>query len=81
VATREQNEQKFKNWILLPDGGRRYWYDIAGRCGYRARYVKIVDATEKTLRFYQEIFDPTGKLISLHEKYPHDLGHLHLKDM
>lgn len=80
MATREQNEQKFKNWILLPDGGRRYWYELAGRRGYWARYVKIVDANEKILRFYQEIFDPAGKLISLHEKYPWDLGHQTLKD-
>lgn len=81
VATREQNERKFKWWDNLPDGGRRYWYDVQGRSGYWARYVKIVDATEKTQRFFQEIFDSHDTLIAIHEKYPVDLGHQELKDV
>ena len=52
MSTREQNERKFPNWEELPEGGRRYWLDIPGRRGWRARYVKEVDAEENTLRFY-----------------------------
>lgn len=74
VAIREQNERKFKNWEALPDGGRRYWYDVPGRRGHSARYVKIVDASEATVRFYQEIHDADGTLISRHEKFPEDRG-------
>jgi hypothetical protein len=48
---------------------------VAGRHGYWARYVKIVDKNDTTGRFYQEIFAPDGKLVSIHEKYPQDRGH------
>jgi hypothetical protein len=37
--------------------------------------VKEVDADENTLRFYQEIYDESGKLVERHEKYPVDRGH------
>jgi hypothetical protein len=72
---RHQNEQKFTNWEETPVGGRRYWYDVPGRTGWHARYVKEVDAEETTLRFYQEIYDKTGALVEIHEKYPVDSGH------
>jgi hypothetical protein len=72
---RIQNERKFGHWMPLPGGGRRYAYDVAGRAGWRARYVKEVDADEGTLRFYQEIYDPDGKLVETHQKYPEDTGH------
>ena len=49
--------------------------DIAGRQGWRARYVKEVDEHETTLRFYQEIYDELGELAEVHEKYPVDKGH------
>jgi len=75
LASREQNERKFSNWEEMPEGGRRYWLDILGRQGWRARYVKEVDAEETTLRFYQQIYDGDGKLIGVHEKYPVDRGH------
>lgn len=75
MASREQNEKQFGQWLDLPDGRRHYWYDIAGRHGWFARYNKIVDATETTVRFYQEIFNAGGKLVSRHEKYPRDQGH------
>jgi hypothetical protein len=58
-----------------PSGGRRYWLDIAGRLGWRARYVKQVDTQENTVRFWQEIYDGQGKLVETHEKYPVDKGH------
>ena len=75
MTSRDQNERKFPNWEELPDGGRRYWLDILGRQGWRARYVKEVDAEETTLSFYQQIYDSDGKLVEVHEKYPVDRGH------
>ena len=75
MTTRTQNEKKFGQWEDLPDGGRRYWLDVLGRQGWRARYLKEVDADEKTLRFWQEIYDEHGKLSEIHEKYPVDKGH------
>lgn len=72
---RTQNERKFANWIELAQGGRRYWYDVAGRQGWRARYVKEVDSSEQAVRFYQEIYNGTGQLVEVHEKYPIDQGH------
>ena len=38
-------------------------------------YVKVVDEEEKTLRFYQEIYNDQGELVEIHEKYPQDKGH------
>lgn len=77
---RLQNERKFKNWEELSDGGRKYWYDVVGRLGWIARYVKEVNAAEETIRFYQEIYNETGQLVEIHEKYPEDKGHKKLKD-
>lgn len=71
---RRANERKFGNWIELPNSGRRYWYDVINR-GWRARYVKDVDQDERTTRFAQEIYDPGGRLVEVHEKFPLDLGH------
>lgn len=75
MSKREQNERKFGNWHDRPDGGRIYWLEVDGKHGWRARYVKEVDADENTLRFYQEIYDESGKLVEIHEKYPVDRGH------
>jgi hypothetical protein len=75
MNTRTQNERKFSDWEDLPGGGRRYWRDVSGRLGWRARYLKEVDANEVTLRFWQEIYDEDGKLAEIHEKYPVDKGH------
>jgi hypothetical protein len=74
VSTRTQNERKFGNWTQLPEGGRRYWLDVPGRHGWRARYLKEVDAQERTVRFWQEIYDDQANLIEIHEKYPVDKG-------
>jgi len=71
-----ENEKKYPNWNALPDGGRRYWHEIQGRYGWSARYVKEVDREEKTVRFYQEIYDKDGRLVEVHQKYPIDLGHV-----
>ncbi len=75
MGTRAQNERRFTHWQDLPGGGRRYWLDVHGRQGWRARYVKEVDATENTLRFRQEIYDDEDRLVEVHEKYPVDRGH------
>jgi hypothetical protein len=75
VSTREHNERKFSNWESLPAGGRRYRLDVFGKQGWKARYVKEVDANEVTVRFYQEIYDDSGKLVEVHNKYPVDEGH------
>jgi len=72
---RRQNEKEFGLWQELPGGGRRYWYEVKGRHEWRARYVKEVDIAERTLRFYQEIYDDQDKLVEIHQKYPTDLGH------
>jgi hypothetical protein len=75
MGTRSQNEQKFGSWESLPGGGRRYWLDVSGRLGWRARYIKEVDAEEVTRRFWQEIYDDQDRLVEIHEKYPVDRGH------
>jgi hypothetical protein len=75
MASRAQNERKFKHWEGLPNGGRRYFRDFIGRAAGRARYIKEVDADEKTTRFAQEIYDAAGRLTAVHEKFPVDLGH------
>jgi hypothetical protein len=78
MPSRAQNERKFKNWEDLPNGRRRYTRDFVGRAGGRARYIKEVDATERTIRFAQEIYDANGRLVAVHEKFPVDLGHKQL---
>jgi hypothetical protein len=75
MSTRAQNENKFGAWDELPGGGRRYRLDVAGRLGWRARYLKQVDTAEATLRFWQELYDDQGKLVEVHEKIPVDKGH------
>ena len=72
---RRVNEQKFGAWEELPGGGRRYWYELAGRRGWTARYLKEVDAGENPLRFWQEIYNERGVLVERHIKYPVDPGH------
>lgn len=62
-------------WRETGDGGRRYWLDVQGHHGWRARYLKEVDAGEQTVRFWQEVYDDAGKLVEIHEKYPVDQGH------
>lgn len=75
MSTRERNEKKFGQWGDLPNGGRKYSFEIAGRHGWKARYVKEVDGNEQTLRFYQEIFNDQDQLVEVHVKYPVDSGH------
>lgn len=75
MANREQNERRFPDWEELSDGGRRYYRIRRGRLQGYARYVKIVDRNEVTIRLIQEIYDDEGRLIGIHEKYPEDKGH------
>ncbi len=77
---RKLNERKFDNWQELPDGGRKYWFEIQGKLGYTARYIKEVNGEEKTIRFYQEIYDSDGQMVEIHLKYPVDKGHKILKE-
>lgn len=42
---------------------------------WRARYLKEVDRDERTVRFWQEIYDERGMLVEVHEKFPIDRGH------
>ena len=72
---RRQNERKFGAWDELFDGSRRYFYEVQGRHGWSARYVKEVDDSEQTIKFYQEIYDEKGQLVEMHEKYPVNKGH------
>ena len=75
IDKRRQNEKKFGQWQSLPGGGRRYLYEVSGRRGWKARYIKEVNAQEETARFYQEIYDAEGKLVEVHQKFPTDTGH------
>lgn len=77
---RRLNEWKYGAWEDLPDGGRRYSYEMTGRRGWRARYGKEVDTDERAMRFWQEIYDDKGVLLERHEKYPADRGHERLKE-
>ena len=72
---RRQNERKFGVWDELSDAGRRYFYEVQGRYGWFARYVKEVDDSERTIKFYQEIYDEKGQMVEIHEKYPVNKGH------
>lgn len=75
MATRKENEKRFKNWDELPIGGRRYWYDRKSTVSGFQRIIKIVDSDEITLQLLQEIYDDEGHLIERHQKFPIDIGH------
>lgn len=74
------NETKFQDWAELSDGGRKYWFDVYGRHGWKARYIKTVDESEETTAFFQEIYDDKGNLIEVHEKFPVDKGHRKVRE-
>lgn len=79
-SKRRLNERKFANWERLSDGGRKYWLEVNGRHGWKAKYEKEVDTREETIKFYQEIYDNDGNLIEIHEKYPVNKGHKKMGD-
>ncbi len=76
---REQNEIKFDSWEDMPEGGRLYSLIVPGRSGWKAIYLKEVDSDEKTLRFWQEIYNESGILVEEHQKYPEDQGHRRIR--
>lgn len=80
IKKRQENEKKFPNHEDLPDGSRKYWFEITGRMGWKAKYVKLVDAEEVTLSFRQEIYNEKGILMEVHEKYPVDKGHIKIEE-
>jgi hypothetical protein len=77
---RTENEKKFRSWNELLDGGRRYFYEVQGKHGWRAQYVTEVDKSEQTIKFYQEIYDQKGNLVEIHEKFPEDNGHRKVRE-
>jgi hypothetical protein len=74
-AKRLQNEKEFDKWEETENGGRIYSFEIAGKQGWKAKYLKEVDANETTIKFWQEIYDRNNMLKEIHEKYPVDKGH------
>lgn len=66
----------FLFWENINGIGRRYWFEINGRYGWKARYVKEVNEFEETVSFYQEIYNEKNELVELHHKYPEDKGHI-----
>ena len=75
LTKRRENERKFGNWEDLPNDGRRYHYDLPGRKGWSARYIKEVNSREETILYAQEIYDTDGHLVERHQKFPIDTGH------
>jgi hypothetical protein len=75
LSSRRQNEQKFGASENTTAGGRVYRLKIDGKLGWSAVYFKEVDPFEKTLRFWQEIYDDKNVMREIHEKFPVDLGH------
>ena len=77
---RRNNEREFPSWKTSTNGGRIYSKEVlARRKGWKALYVKEVDAEETTLNFRQEIYNAENILIEIHQKYPEDTGHKKLK--
>lgn len=77
---RKENEKKFSTYEDLPDDARLYWFEIEGRLGWKARYIKTVDPNEVTVSFRQEIYNENGTLVEVHEKYPFDNGHIKIEN-
>jgi hypothetical protein len=73
---RLKNEKEFQYWEDIGDQSRRYWFEITGRYGWKARYVKEVNEKEETVSFYQEIYNDKNELVEIHHKYPVDTGHV-----
>ena len=63
---REANEKGFDTWIDNQDGGRIYSFEIAGKSGWKANYLKEVDSNEVTVKFWQEIYDGENVLRVIH---------------
>ena len=70
-----KNETDYEFWIENESGGRIYSFEIAGKLGWKAKYLKEVDSEEVTMRFWQEVYDENNILREIHQKYPIDEGH------
>ncbi len=72
---RQKNEAEYEFWVEKENGNRIYSFEISGKMGWKAKYLKEVDSEEETIRFWQEIYDEKNSLREIHEKYPADKGH------
>ncbi len=72
---RQKNKTDFDLWIEKEDG-RIYSFEVAGKLGWKAKYLKEVNNEEVTIRFWQEVYDDNNILKEVHEKYPIDKGHI-----
>ena len=79
MASRSANENRFKQWKAIANNGRHYFRRVAGKQGWHAVYCKEVDADEKTLRIWQEVYNEKNELVEIHHKYPEDSGHQKIK--
>ncbi len=79
MATRLANEKKFKQWKEVENGNRLYWRKVEGKRGWYALYNKEVDASENTVRLWQEIYNEKNEVVEIHHKYPVDTGHQKIK--
>ena len=71
---RQKNEIEFEFWTET-GSGRIYSFEVSGKLGWKAKYLKEVDTKEITIRFWQEVYDEKNILREIHEKYPIDNGH------
>ncbi len=46
---------EYEGWIEEGDGGRIYSFEILGKLGWKAKYLKEVNNEEVTIRFWQEM--------------------------
>lgn len=72
---RHKNETDYELWIEIENGGRLYSFEIPGKLGWKAKYLKEVDSEEVTIRFWQEVYDENNIMREIHQKYPVDEGH------
>lgn len=75
---RRKNEKEYSSWTELENGGRIYTKIInsGDKSGKTAGYEKTVDSNEKTVTFIQKIYDKSGNMLEIHEKFPIDKGHI-----
>ncbi len=66
---------EFESWVEKEDGCRIYSFEIFGKLGWKAKYLKEVNSEEVTIKFWQEVYDENDILREVHEKYPIDKGH------
>jgi hypothetical protein len=81
MSTQSTNEKKYKQWKETEQNGRIYWRRVEGQRGWYAIYYKETDGAEKTLRFWQEIYNDKEQLEEIHQKYPIDKGHQKIKQL